>query len=62
MNQAKIQLNKDYIKIQNKLNESQSQLQVTRNVTFSISIFFNFIKRSQKLLNLSLFTDEIELI
>jgi hypothetical protein len=35
---------------------------VTRNVTSSSSIFFNFIKWSQKLLNLSLLIDEIEFI
>jgi hypothetical protein len=35
---------------------------MTRNVTSSISIFFNFIKQFQKLLNSSLFTDEIEFI
>ncbi len=48
--------------LQNKLTEAQHHLQVTRNVTSSISILFTFSKRSQKLSNSSLFTDEKESI
>ncbi len=46
----------------NKLIEAQHHLQVTRDVTSSISILFTFSKRSQKLSNSSLFTDEKESI
>jgi hypothetical protein len=49
-------------KIKDKKQKLKSQLQVVRNIMLSISIFFNFIKQSQKLLNSSLFTDEIEFI
>jgi hypothetical protein len=48
--------------LQNKLIEAQHHLQVTRDVTSSISILFTFSKRSQKLSNSSLFTDEKESI
>ncbi len=44
------------------MTEAQHHLQVTRNVTSSISILFTFSKRSQKLSNSSLFTDEKESI
>ncbi len=48
--------------LQNKLTEAQHHLRVTRDVTSLISILFTFSKRSQKLLNSSLFTDEKEFI
>ncbi len=48
--------------LQNKLTEAQHHLRVIRDVTSSISILFTFRKRSQKLLNSSLFTDEKESI
>ncbi len=48
--------------LQNKLTEAQHHLRVTRDVTSSISILFTFSKRSQKLSNSSLFTDEKESI
>lgn len=62
INQAKKQLNKDYIKIQDKFTEAQSQLWVTRNDTSFFSISFRFIKHFQKLFNLFTFTDESEFI
>jgi len=48
--------------LQNKLTEAQHYLQVTRDITSSISILFTFSKWSQKLSNSSLFTDEKESI
>jgi len=48
--------------IENKKQELESQLRVAKDITSSISIFFSFIKQSQKLSNSSLFTDEIEFI
>jgi len=42
--------------------ELQHQLQLFKEVTSFSSTLFNFFKRSQKLLNSSLFTDEKEFI
>ncbi len=46
----------------NQVTELQHQLQSFKKVTSSSSTLFNFFKRFQKLLNLSLFTDEEEFI
>jgi hypothetical protein len=62
INQVKQQFNKASLRIQDKNWKLESQLQVTKNVTSLISILFNSIKWSQKLLNFSLLTDEIEFI
>ncbi len=48
--------------LQNKLTEAQHQLRVTKDVTSLTSTLFTFSKRSQKLSNSSLFTDEKESI
>jgi len=48
--------------LQTKLTEAQHQLRVTRDVTSSTSTLFTFSKRSQKLSNSFLFTDEKESI
>ena len=62
IDRAKKWLNQLNQMLQNKLTEAQHQLQVTRNVTSSTSILFTFSKRSQRLLNSSLFTNETEFI
>jgi len=62
IDRAKKWLNQLNQTLQNKLTEAQHHLQVTKDVTSSISILFIFSKRSQKLSNSSLFTDEKESI
>ncbi len=62
IDRAKKRLNQLIQTLQNKLTEAQHHLRVTRDVTLSISILFTFSKRSQKLSNSSLFTDEKESI
>ncbi len=62
IDRAKKRLNQLNQTLQNKLTEAQHHLRVTRDVTSSISILFMFSKRSQKLSNSSLFTDEKESI
>ncbi len=62
IDQAKKWLNQLNQTLQNKLTEAQHHLRVTRDITSSISILFTFSKRSQKLSNSSLFTDEKESI
>ncbi len=62
IDQVKKWLNQLNQTLQNKLTEAQHHLRVTRDVTSSISILFTFSKQSQKLSNLSLFTDEKESI
>ncbi len=62
IDQAKKRSNQLNQTLQNKLTEAQHHLQVTKDVTSSISILFIFNKQSQKLLNSSLFTDEKESI
>ncbi len=62
IDRAKKRLNQLNQILQNKLTEAQHHLQVTRDVTSSISILFTFSKWSQKLSNSSLFTDEKESI
>ncbi len=62
IDRAKKRLNQLNQTLQNKLTEAQHHLQVTKDVTSLISILFTFSKRSQKLSNSSLFTDEKESI
>ncbi len=62
IDQAKKQLNQLNQTLQNKLTEAQHHLRVTKDFTSLISILFTFSKRSQKLSNSSLFTDEKESI
>ncbi len=62
IDRAKKRLNQLNQTLQNKLIEAQHHLQVTKDVTSSISILFTFSKRSQKLSNSSLFTNEKESI
>ena len=62
MNKVKEYLNQLNQMFQNQVTELQHQLQSFKEVTSSFSILFNFFKRSQKLSNSSLFTDEKEFI
>ncbi len=62
IDRAKKRLNQLNQTLQNKLTEAQHHLRVTRDVISLISILFTFSKRSQKLSNSFLFTDEKESI
>ncbi len=62
MNKVKERLNQLNQMFQNQVTELQHQLQLFKEVTSFSSILFNFFKWSQKLLNLSLFTNEKEFI
>ncbi len=62
MNKVKERSNQLNQTFWNQVTELQHQLQSSKEVTFFSSILFNFFKRSQKLSNSSLFTDEKESI
>jgi len=62
MNRVKERLNQLNQTFQNQVTELQHQLQSFKEVTSFFSTLFNFFKRSQKLSNSSLFTDEKESI
>ncbi len=62
MNKVKKCLNQLNQTFWNQVTELQHQLQLFKEVTSFSSTLFNFFKRSQKLLNSSLFTDEKEFI
>ncbi len=62
MNKVKKRLNQLNQTFWNQVTELQHQLQSFKEVTSFSSTLFNFFKRSQKLSNLSLFTDEKEFI
>jgi len=53
-------LNLNLKKLQDQMMRLQHRLQLTKEDTSTSFIMFNSFKQSQKLLNLSLFTDEIE--
>ncbi len=60
IDQAKEWLNLNLKKLQDQMMKLQHRLQLTKEDTFTSFIMFNLFKRSQKLSNSSLFTDEIE--
>ncbi len=62
IDQAKEWSNLNLKKLQDQLMKLQHQLQLTKEDTSTSFIMFNSFKRSQKLLNSSLFTDEKESI
>jgi len=62
MNKVKERLNQLNQTFRNQVTELQHQLQSFKEVTSFSSTLFNFFKRSQKLLNSSLFIDEKESI
>ncbi len=62
MNKVKKRLNQLNQTFRNQVTELQHQLWSFKEVTSFFSILFNFFKRSQKLSNSSLFTDEKESI
>ena len=62
MNKVKECLNQLNQTFWNQMTELQHQLQSFKEITSFSSILFNFFKRSQKLSNSSLFTDEKEFI
>ncbi len=60
IDQAKEQLNLNFKKLQDQIMKLQHQLRLTKEDTSTSFIMFNSFKRSQKLSNSSLFTDETE--